>query len=116
MQPIKETGKALALLVGLGIVSRWAGTICSLLVVGVLLHYAAYAWQTIARIPAAELKSLLAVAGLALLLGFATNFGFGALAVTGLALLIGVPMWRAASKVNTADEAHAPSAMTRRSD
>jgi hypothetical protein len=109
MQTSKETGKALAVLIALRIVSHWAGTLCSLLVVVVLLHYAAYAWQTIARIPAAELTGLLAVAGFALLLGFATNLGYGALTVTGLALVMGLPIWGASRKINHADEEHAPS-------
>lgn len=104
-QPMKETGKALLMLVALGITAQWAARLSSLLVVVVLLRYATYAWQAIAGIPSDEQRRLLAVACCALLLGFATSLGYGALVVTGLALVIAIPLWRTATRVNRADEA-----------
>jgi hypothetical protein len=103
--PVKETGKALLMLVVLGITAQWAASLSSLLVVVVMLRYAAYAWQAIAGTPSDELHGLLAVAGCALLLGFATSLGYGALTVMGLSLVIAVPLWRTASSANRADEA-----------
>ena len=95
-EPIKQTGKVLAALIALGIVSRWAATLCSLLVIVVMIQYAGYAWRTLAKIPAGQVAELLVVAGFALGIGFLAKLGVAPLILTGLALLITVPLWRLA--------------------
>jgi hypothetical protein len=92
----RTTAKALAALFLIGVVSRWAPILCSLLVIAVMLHYAAYAWRTLAKIPAGQVAELLAVAAFALGTGFLAKLGVAPLIVTGLVLLVTVPLWRLA--------------------
>src|SRR5580704_7444781 len=94
--PLKTVGKAVVVLVVLGIASRWAATLCSLLVVGVMLQYAGYAWHTVAKLPLGQVAELLAVAGFALGIGFLAKLGVAPLILTGLVLLVTVPLWRLA--------------------
>lgn len=92
-EPAKQTGKALGVLIVLGIVSRWAATLCSLLVIVVMLQYAGYAWRTLAKLPPAQVGELLAVLGIALGIGFMVKLGVAPLILTGLVLLIALPLW-----------------------
>jgi len=102
-EPIKKTGEALAALIVLGIVSRWAATLCSLLVIVLMVQYAGYAWGTIAKIPAGQVAELLAVAAFALGIGFLAKLGVAPLILTGLVLLITVPLWRIARNAQQED-------------
>jgi hypothetical protein len=94
--PIKTAGKAVVALVMLGIASRWAATLCSLLVIFVMLQYAGHAWHTVAKLPSGQVAELLAVAGFALGIGFLAKLGVAPLILTGLVLLVTVPLWRLA--------------------
>ena len=67
---MKKLAKMLLILVLLGLAAQAAPVLASLLVIVVMLHYATYAWQTIARIPARHRAELLVVAAIALGAGF----------------------------------------------
>jgi hypothetical protein len=83
-------------LVLLGISARWAPTLTSLLVIVVMLHYARYAWSTVAKIPPGQLTELLVLATFALGVGFLAKLGAAPLIITGVFLLVTVPLWRLA--------------------
>jgi MFS-type transporter involved in bile tolerance (Atg22 family) len=94
LQPAKQIGTALAVLTALGIASRWAPKLSSLLVILVLLYSARYAWETLAKLAPSEVAQLLAVASFALTIGFLAKFGVNALILTGLVLLVMLPLRR----------------------
>jgi hypothetical protein len=95
-QPVKQTVKTLAVLVVLGLTTHWAPTLCSLLVVVVLINYARYAWRALAKLSERETVELLALAAVALGCGFLAKLGFGPLILTVMILIITVPLWHIA--------------------
>lgn len=101
--PAKQTGKTLAALFILGIAAQWAPTLCSLLVVVLMLNYTGYAWRMFAKLPEHEATELLALAGFALGAGFLAKLGVAPLILTGLILIITVPLWRIARRRQLSD-------------
>jgi ABC-type Fe3+ transport system permease subunit len=92
-QPAKQTGKTLACLAILGILARWAPTLCSLIVVVVMLNYAQYAWRMLVRLPDRETAELLALAGVTLGIGFLAKLGVAPLILTATILIVTLPLW-----------------------
>lgn len=89
-------GKALAVLLVLGLLARWAPTLSSLLAIIVLLSLSGYVWRALAKMPSREVAELLALAGFALCMGLLAQLGTFPLILTGLVLLVTVPLWRLA--------------------
>ena len=102
-QPVKQTGKTAAALLILGITAQWASTLCSLLVAVVMLNYASYAWQLLAKLPEHETAELLALAGFALGAGVLAKLGVAPLILTGSILIVTVPLWRIARSTQSSD-------------
>jgi hypothetical protein len=92
-QPAKQICKTLAWLVILGILARWAPTLCSLIVVVVMMSYARYVWRVLVRLPDRETAELVALAGVTLGIGFLAKLGVAPLILTGMILVITVPLW-----------------------
>ena len=88
--------KALAALVALALVSRWAPVLCSLLTIVVMIHYGGYAWRALAKLPSEDATELLALVAVALGIGFLAKLGVGPLILTGTVLLTSLPLWRRA--------------------
>jgi uncharacterized membrane protein YkgB len=93
---MKKTVKAIGILILLGISSQWAPVLTSLLVIVVMLHYATYAWQKIARLPDRHRAELVVIAATALGAGFLAKLGVGPLILTGVFLIVALPLWRLA--------------------
>jgi fatty acid desaturase len=92
---VRQAGKAIATLLVLAVVARWAPVLCSLLVIIVMVHYARYAWRVVAKVPPKEAAELAALMTITLAIGFLTRLGFVGLLLTGAVLLIVLPVWRA---------------------
>lgn len=101
---MKKLANFLVVLALLGIAAQAAPVLTALLVIVVILHYATYAWQTIARIPARHRAELLVVAAIALGAGFLAKFGVGPLIITGLFLVVTLPLWRLAREDPRAED------------
>ena len=101
---MKKLTKMLLILVLLGLAAQAAPVLASLLVIVVMLHYATYAWQTLARIPAHHRTELLVVAAIALGAGFLAKLAVAPLIITGVFLLVTLPLWRLAREDPRAEE------------